>query len=281
MVEELVKEKLPKSKLDDLMSKYLRPENCKLLVNRAVWNQLSQNTKATDRAFQKSQQYFITAMYAMMSACEKATGEMKSVLAHSLVLALAGNRELNLRRWESLRPELNSQFASLCNPTTPITDQLFGDDIGKEIDEVNKANRLSKKMSSKRGSRKGYHPYNSQSRQRSSSSSRDGRAYGSRSFLGERGSYRRRGGARQCFVIHLSMSIFNPTQSLEFLGFVLNSDTMTVCFTPRKIEKIVLMCQKYLCGQAYTIREVASLIGTLVSTFSGVEFGPLYYRNLE
>ena len=30
-----------------------------------------------------------------------------------------------------------------------------------------------------------------------------------------------------------------------------------------------------------TIREVASLIGTLVSTFPGVQFGPLNYRTLE
>ena len=30
-----------------------------------------------------------------------------------------------------------------------------------------------------------------------------------------------------------------------------------------------------------TIREVALLIGTLVSTFPGVQFGPLHYRTLE
>jgi hypothetical protein len=41
------------------------------------------------------------------------------------------------------------------------------------------------------------------------------------------------------------------------------------------------MCHKYLKAKEFTIREVASLIGTLVSMFPGVEFGPLYYRSLE
>ncbi len=31
----------------------------------------------------------------------------------------------------------------------------------------------------------------------------------------------------------------------------------------------------------FSIRELASLIGTLVSMFPGVEFGPLHYRALE
>ena len=52
----------------------------------------------------------------------------------------------------------------LCNLTTPITSELFRDDLGKEIDEVSSANKLSRKRSSKRSSRKGYDPYNTQHR---------------------------------------------------------------------------------------------------------------------
>ena len=108
---------------------------------------------------------------------------MKATLAHSLVLALAGNRELNLRRRESLKPDLNAQFASLCNQTTPVTSELFGDDLGKEIDEVSRANKLSRKLSSKRSSPRGYQPYNAQHRQKSSSFSRRGKPYSTRPFF--------------------------------------------------------------------------------------------------
>ena len=83
------------------------------------------------------------------------------------------------------------------------------------------------------------------------------------------------------FVVHPTKSSLIPTQELEFLGFLLNSISMTVCLTPKKISKLIAMCEKYSRLRAFTIREIASLIGTLVGTFPGVELGPLYYRNLE
>ena len=83
------------------------------------------------------------------------------------------------------------------------------------------------------------------------------------------------------FVVHPTKSIFCPAQSLEFLGFQLNSTSMTVRVTQQKIDKNLLMCRKFLKAKEFTIREIASLTGTLVSMFPGVEFGPLYYRSLE
>jgi hypothetical protein len=83
------------------------------------------------------------------------------------------------------------------------------------------------------------------------------------------------------FVVHPSKSVFEPTQILEFLGFLLNSRTMTVTLTSKKVTKIVAACEHLLKQKSITIRELASLIGTLVSTFPGVELGPLHYRTLE
>ena len=63
MIQELIKGNLPKTKPEERVEKYPRPENCKLLVspkvNRAIWNQLSPSTKSSDRALQKAQQLFI------------------------------------------------------------------------------------------------------------------------------------------------------------------------------------------------------------------------------
>ena len=87
MIEELIKGNLPKAKLEQLVEKYPRPENCKLLVspkvNRAIWNQLSPSTKSSDRALQKAQQLFIFSIYATINACEKASDELKATLAES------------------------------------------------------------------------------------------------------------------------------------------------------------------------------------------------------
>ena len=52
--------------------------------------------------------------------------------------------------------------------------------------------------------------------------------------------------------------------------------------TNKKAVKILQLCQKLsLPNKRFTIREVPSFLGTLVSSFPGVEFGPLHYRHIE
>ena len=110
--------------------------------NRAVWNQLKDATKKADMGMQKCHKLFMAARSAILEASRGACGTIKANLVHALVLILSGNRELNLKHHELLRPDLNAQFSALCNLFTAISKELFGDDVGKEIDEVAKANRL-------------------------------------------------------------------------------------------------------------------------------------------
>ena len=83
------------------------------------------------------------------------------------------------------------------------------------------------------------------------------------------------------FAPHPTKSVFEPTQNLEFLGFQLNSVAMQVKLTPKKIERLISACQRALAQQTLSIRDLASLIGSLVATFPVVQFGPLHYRTLE
>ena len=83
------------------------------------------------------------------------------------------------------------------------------------------------------------------------------------------------------FVIHPEKSVLVPSQEMEFLGFLLNSVNMTIRLPPTKAERVRLACQSLLCKSKMSIREVAQVIGLIVSSFPGVQFGELYYRNLE
>ena len=107
-----------------MTEKYPRPENCKLLVvpktNRAAWNQLKDTTKKADMGMQKCQKLFMAAVYAILEASRGACGTIKANLVHALVLILSGNRELNLKHRELLRPDLNAQLSALCKASTPI-----------------------------------------------------------------------------------------------------------------------------------------------------------------
>ena len=65
-------------------------------------------------------------------------------------------------------------------------------------------------------------------------------------------------------------SMVMPTQKIEYLGFVLSSVGMTVGLTDKKVHAIVKRCREFLReNKEHPIREVASLIGTLMSTFPG------------
>ena len=201
LVGDLCKDQLPKAKLDEVLEKYLRPENCATLVtprvNKVVWQQLNQAVRTTDNAMQKCQKFLLASVYAILQACEQATREARPPLIHALVLAMAGNQEINLRRRDFLRPHLNSRFSALCNPSTPITTELFGDDINKEIDQLAKSSQLGSKLTPARKSRgTRFHPYpTAQSRPypRAAASKSTPRRF--QAFFGDRGSFRRRSGA--------------------------------------------------------------------------------------
>ena len=77
------------------------------------------------------------------------------------------------------------------------------------------------------------------------------------------------------FIIHPDKSVFLPKRVLTFLGFVINSIDMTVQLTPAKANHLREACTKLLNAQHPTIRDVAQVIGLLVSSApAGVCFLP-------
>ena len=133
-----------------MQNKYLRPENCTNLVapkiNKQVWQQLRQETRNNDSAFQKAQSLLLSGLYAVLQTCNSSSGQQKNVLTHAAVLLLSSNRELSLKRRDLIRPDLNKQYASLCNPSTPVSSFLFGDELNKEVEELTKSHKLSSKV---------------------------------------------------------------------------------------------------------------------------------------
>ena len=64
------------------------------------------------------------------------------------VLLLANaNQELNYRRRELMRPQLNANYRHLCSPSNPVTSLLFGDDLPNAVKDISAdTNRLSSKL---------------------------------------------------------------------------------------------------------------------------------------
>ena len=76
------------------------------------------------------------------------------------------------------------------------------------------------------------------------------------------------------FLIHDKRSVFSPSEKVVFLGFEINCVSMTVQLMEAKRMSIVRLCKTLQSERTSTIHEVASVIGKLVSSFPGVQFGP-------
>ena len=83
------------------------------------------------------------------------------------------------------------------------------------------------------------------------------------------------------FTLHGEKSQLVPSQKVTFLGFILDSVTMTVPMKSDKAEKVKTAICQLLKKERPLVREVASVVGVMISCFPGVKYAPLYYRSLE
>ena len=68
------------------------------------------------------------------------------------------------------------------------------------------------------------------------------------------------------FRINLEKSCLVPTQTLEFLGFVLNTQSMTLLLPDCKVESIKSHCSYLLALHEVSVRDLSQFIGKLTAS---------------
>jgi hypothetical protein len=142
----LLRTGLPPAKVKELSAKYPTPENCdnmgSVTVNSSIWDMLRPGTRVNDQKWQKMQHLLSKAMIALAKAMEevKAAAVDKpslnptfGIMAESFALLATNNREIKLKRRDLMRDDFSYPFKALCRHSTPITKQLFGDNVEEEI----------------------------------------------------------------------------------------------------------------------------------------------------
>ena len=56
------------------------------------------------------------------------------------------NYEFNIQRRFLMKPDVGSEFGSLCSPMVPFTDYLFRDDIQKHLKDIEDENIIGAKL---------------------------------------------------------------------------------------------------------------------------------------
>ncbi|XP_068745049.1 uncharacterized protein [Montipora capricornis] len=164
VVNAMVKEGLPEEKLQEKLNKYHRPENCesltKVRVNQSIWDHLTPAVRSQDVRLQKVQTSIFKGMCALTTMINKCLDHIPSLQNGNDLLQLAtdalalfanANSELNQRRRELIKPDLHDEYKHLCSSSLAITDQLFGDDLPKQVKELTEVNRVGKKLSTHTG----------------------------------------------------------------------------------------------------------------------------------
>lgn len=83
------------------------------------------------------------------------------------------------------------------------------------------------------------------------------------------------------FVLNESKCVMEPQQSLEFLGFMVDSKAMTLALPHSKVDKIRKECRHMRNQEVVTARQLAHLIGSMTACLPAIAAAPLHYRALQ
>jgi hypothetical protein len=83
------------------------------------------------------------------------------------------------------------------------------------------------------------------------------------------------------FILSQKKCQLTPTQTIEFLGFTLNSLTMELKLPGEKSKKIRLEARKLLEAQQVQARDLSRLIGKMSAAMRAIPPAPLFYRTLQ
>eukprot|EP00794_Sanderia_malayensis_P016482 gene16482-18121_t len=72
-----------------------------------------------------------------------------------------------------------------------------------------------------------------------------------------------------------------PQKQITFLGFDINSTSMKITLTKDKITKLINSMSNLLEKNTSSIRQVAQVIGYIVSSLPAVRYGQCHYRSIE
>ena len=83
------------------------------------------------------------------------------------------------------------------------------------------------------------------------------------------------------FIINLKKSVTVPAQEIQFLGFSLDSQAMSIVLPQNKLLSLTRKAREMKEKEHLTVRDLARLFGSMAAAHLAILLAPLYYRNLE
>ena len=143
---------IPEETLTEMLKDIHRPQNCEALVktkvNPCIWRLLKPQTQIEDVKFQTLQNVLVKASVNLAKLLDK---ESEALDSQSMewcknALALLGQsyKLINNKGKECHRSDLDPRFYPLTSSSLPYTDNLHGDDINKNVRDIQDLSKLGK-----------------------------------------------------------------------------------------------------------------------------------------
>lgn len=160
MVNSFFRQGIPEEKFSELIQSIDRPENCEALtktrVNQLIWDLLSEYTRSDENRIQFRQNIvvksacLITKMLNQLNDLKKNGTDIPQEIVDlgTDAVGLLGhcNRAMNLARRDMHKPDLSYEYFHLCSSSLPYTSYLYGDDISKQVSDIDSINKVGKKV---------------------------------------------------------------------------------------------------------------------------------------
>lgn len=148
------REGLTEERFKSLIADIGRPSNCdgltKTKVNTVIWNLLSPEMHSADSKMQSIQDGVLKATTVLVKLLNMASDRLSrdELMMGTDAIGLLGhtNKLINNRRKSMHKRELNQEYHHLCSQSRGYTDMLYGDDVGRDVKELQDINRLGYKM---------------------------------------------------------------------------------------------------------------------------------------
>lgn len=83
------------------------------------------------------------------------------------------------------------------------------------------------------------------------------------------------------FTLNLEKSSQEPSQTIEFLGFILDTSSMSISLPGEKKASISALCQELLNQGTCSVRDLAKILGQLQAADPAIKIARLHYRKLQ
>ena len=153
--------KLSETKINEVGNKYLRPQNCNNFVvpkvNEEIWDKLSRATMQKDVSMQKIQGFLMKGIISLTSLLDKVMAtlntdipldpaEVWTMATDTFQMLAFTSAALSQKRKELIKPDLDKSYKRLCGGKRPVSTWLFGDELTKQIKDINESQKVGRKV---------------------------------------------------------------------------------------------------------------------------------------